>query len=144
MKTARSCGFLIVRGEPLGSFLLMKHKQRWDLPKGHVDPGETDLECAYRELVEETGIAARDIVMDPTFRFEHEYEVRDRRYGPEPVQKSLLILLGRLVKDVEIVATEHESYQWFDWSPPHKIQTKTIDPLLKAVESHLEETSGKL
>ena len=71
MKTARSCGFLIVRGDPVGSFLLMKHKQRWDLPKGHVDPGETDLECAYRELVEETGIAADDIVMDPTFRFEH-------------------------------------------------------------------------
>lgn len=29
---------------------------RWDLPKGRVDPGETHLECAIRETLEETGI----------------------------------------------------------------------------------------
>lgn len=142
MKTARSCGFLIVRGDPIESFLLMKHKKRWDLPKGHVDPGETDLECAYRELMEETGIPKDAIEMDPEFRFEHSYEVNDRRYGPESVPKTLLILLGRLTKDVEIVVTEHESYDWFPWCPPHDIQAKTINPLLAAVEGHIAESEG--
>ncbi len=54
----KSCGFLIYRNNPARSFLLMRHTDRWDLPKGHVDPNETNLECALRELKEETGIDA--------------------------------------------------------------------------------------
>ncbi len=122
----------------------MKHKSRWDLPKGHVDPGETDLECALRELEEETGIPADAIRLDPVFSFEHSYEVRDSRYGKEPVQKTLLVFLGTLIQEVEIVVTEHESFDWFSWSPPHDIQKKTINPLLEAVAQHLEEAEGKI
>ena len=28
----------------------------WSLPKGHIDPGETTLEAAIREIYEETGL----------------------------------------------------------------------------------------
>jgi 8-oxo-dGTP pyrophosphatase MutT (NUDIX family) len=31
------------------------------LPKGHVDPGETDLQAAEREVLEETGIIAEPV-----------------------------------------------------------------------------------
>jgi len=67
MKQPRSCGFLIVKGDPIESFLLMKHPARWDLPKGHVDPGETDMQCALRELEEETGISAVELEQFRTF-----------------------------------------------------------------------------
>lgn len=30
----------------------------WTLPKGKIEPGESALQCAYRELIEETGIKA--------------------------------------------------------------------------------------
>ncbi|MCR9120491.1 MAG: NUDIX domain-containing protein, partial [bacterium] len=52
----RSCGVLLFRTAPAESFLLMEHADRLDLPKGHVDADETDLECALREMEEETGI----------------------------------------------------------------------------------------
>lgn len=32
------------------------YEGRWALPGGHVDPGETSLQAAVRELAEETGI----------------------------------------------------------------------------------------
>ena len=51
MADIQSCGFLVYREEPKLSFLLMQHSTRWDLPKGHVDPGETEMECALRETV---------------------------------------------------------------------------------------------
>ena len=144
MQQARSCGVLVVRGDPVESFLLMKHADRWDLPKGHVDPGETDVECALRELEEETGIPADAIELDPEFRFEHTYTVRDRRYGEQPVEKTLIVLLGRLLRDVPIQVTEHESFAWFPWDPPHHIQARTIDPLLAAVERHLSDGPGRV
>lgn len=77
----RACGVLVVVGTPIERFLLMRHKDRWDLPKGHTDPGESDVETALREMQEETGIPPAAIVLDPFFRFEHKYTVREARSG---------------------------------------------------------------
>jgi 8-oxo-(d)GTP phosphatase len=35
------------------------HHRDWSLPKGKVDPGETDEEAALREVEEETGLRAK-------------------------------------------------------------------------------------
>ncbi|MCA9661297.1 MAG: NUDIX hydrolase [Myxococcales bacterium] len=45
-----------------------KHGQRWYLPAGRVDPGETLVEAARRETLEEAGIP---IVVDGIVRIEH-------------------------------------------------------------------------
>ena len=38
-----------------GEYLMIHRNGRWDLPKGHVEPGESTAECAVREVAEETG-----------------------------------------------------------------------------------------
>lgn len=133
MSETKSCGFLIVRGEPIREFLLMRHADRWDLPKGHVDPGESEMQCALRELNEETGITADDIKIIDSFRFTTNYPVRAKRDNRE-IDKTLVVFLARLNRDVQIDPTEHGGYQWFAWNPPHQIQGKTIDPLLAELE----------
>ncbi len=137
LPTVRACGVLVLTSPPQERFLLMRHKDRWDLPKGHVDPGETDVECALREMVEETGIPLDAIDLDPFFRFEHQYEVREARSGGELRLKTLVIFLARLTRDVPINVTEHPGYEWFEWRPPHRIQEQTIDPLLAALAGYL-------
>ena len=137
-----SCGFLIVRGNPIDSFLLMKHPRRWDLPKGHVDEGETEIQCAVRELHEETGISANDIEIDPTFSYENRYMVNQKRYGGQGiVEKKLLVFLAWLKTPVRIKVSEHDGYRWFNWNPPHRIQDLTIDSLLETLERHLQQGS---
>ncbi len=37
--------------------LMIKRNGRWDLPKGHLERGESLEECAVREVEEETGIS---------------------------------------------------------------------------------------
>jgi bis(5'-nucleosidyl)-tetraphosphatase len=134
-----SCGFLILRGQPVDSFLLMRHPRRWDLPKGHLDEGETEIQCALRELHEETGIPADAVEIDPDFQYENRYMVNQKRYGGKGlIEKRLLIFLGHLTRPIRIVVTEHDDYRWFDWNPPHHIQEWTIDPLLHAVHEHLK------
>lgn len=143
MKESRACGFLIVRQTNGGcEFLLMQHKDRWDLPKGHVEPGETDMQCALRELQEETGICADDIRVHDEFRFTTNYLVRKKRFGKVPANKTVIIYLATLVRERPIVATEHIDFRWFAWNPPHAIQTKTIDPLLAYAEHYLGNETG--
>lgn len=58
-----------------GCFLFIERKGKWDLPKGHIDHGETPEVCALREVEEECGIKNHKIVkpLNPsyhTYRYE--------------------------------------------------------------------------
>ena len=70
MRQVKSCGVIVFRRMPELSFLLMKHSHRYDLPKGHMEEGETELETALREMWEETGIPIDEVKLDPEFRYE--------------------------------------------------------------------------
>ncbi len=51
-----------------GDVLLLKHKSgSWVFPKGHIEPGETLLEAALREVEEEAGVVATCPDEDATF-----------------------------------------------------------------------------
>ncbi|MGX8712573.1 MAG: NUDIX hydrolase [bacterium] len=54
MRWVRAAGGIVTA--PDGSMLLIQRNGRWDLPKGKVEPGETLLQAALREVEEETGI----------------------------------------------------------------------------------------
>jgi 8-oxo-dGTP pyrophosphatase MutT (NUDIX family) len=43
-------------GHPSGRYLFIMRYGRWDLPKGHMEEGETPEECALREVEEECNI----------------------------------------------------------------------------------------
>jgi 8-oxo-dGTP pyrophosphatase MutT (NUDIX family) len=137
----RAAGVLLmVPGSP-PSFLLMDHGHRLDLPKGHLEDGETDLEGALREMEEETGIPRAVVSIDPVFRHEIRYRVREIRYGREPRNKVVVIFLGWLAERAQVVATEHAGHRWYSWISRQKIQAQTIDEVLNAVENHF---GGKL
>ena len=126
------------------SFLLLKHPNRWDLPKGHVDPGETNMECALRELAEETGIQEQDLIVDPKFKFKQKYMVKSKRTNGKSKAKKLVIYAAKLIRPVELKLTEHDSFEWFDWAPPHSIQEKTIDPLLNEFQQYQQKVADLL
>jgi bis(5'-nucleosidyl)-tetraphosphatase len=128
-----SAGFLILRHTPAWSFLLLRHPTRWDIPKGHCDPGETELETAWRELSEETGLGPDQVTLIADFRWEHEYQVRLREFNNELRNKRLVVFLGTTQGEFPLNITEHQGYEWFLWPPTSPIQAQTIDPLLKAV-----------
>jgi len=57
--SVRAAGGVVWRSGPGGVEILLVHRPRyddWSLPKGKLDGGETDEECALREVKEETGL----------------------------------------------------------------------------------------
>jgi 8-oxo-dGTP pyrophosphatase MutT (NUDIX family) len=58
-KKKKSAGVIITDGRSL----ILGHTtgtKRWDIPKGGIEGGETPLEGAIRELIEETGLIATE------------------------------------------------------------------------------------
>ena len=71
MNNEKCCGFIVYKLDDDGQkYLLLYQKETgtWSFPKGHMMPGETEMQTALRELYEETGLVA-----DPVCGFRKEY-----------------------------------------------------------------------
>ncbi len=53
-RSIKAAGGLV--SNPAGERLMIYRNDRWDLPKGHLERGESLEECALREVTEETGL----------------------------------------------------------------------------------------
>ncbi|MBQ9418408.1 MAG: NUDIX domain-containing protein [Bacteroidales bacterium] len=57
VRYVRAAGGVVVDAD--GRVLLIRRLGHWDLPKGHVEAGESLREAALREVAEETGLACQ-------------------------------------------------------------------------------------
>lgn len=136
MHKVKSCGVIVFRREPELAFLLLRQPRRFDLPKGHVEQGEAEADCALRELAEETGLTADVVRLDAGFRWATTYYPRYRRFSGRTVEKTVVIFLGWLLEDRPVRLTEHTGHQWVPWRPPHRLEHGTIDGVLAELERH--------
>lgn len=68
-----AAGGVVIR--PDGKFLAIKRDGIWDLPKGKLEPGESDEDAALREVEEETGL--KNLVLGrPVLSTFHTYPVK--------------------------------------------------------------------
>ena len=76
------------------------YKGMYNLVGGKIEENETDIDSAYRELKEETGITSDNIKLKPLINFE--YPIQDRE---------MKVFVGRLDRDVELVE-EVNKLEW--------------------------------
>ena len=78
------------------------YKGKYNLVGGKVEQNEGELQAAYRELREETGITDNDITLTHIMNFQ--YNITDME---------LEVFMGRLNKNVNLVEEVNKLY-WFD------------------------------
>ena len=91
MTVVRAAGGVPVRETPDGREVLVVHRASygdWTFPKGKLEAGETDEECALREVLEETGLACELEDELPSTHY------RDARGRPKEVRYWRLRVVG--------------------------------------------------
>lgn len=116
----RACGLIIFRRLNQGKFsartkddiefLLLQTsygEHHWTPPKGHVDPGEDDLQTALRETEEEAGLEKSHFNIVEGYRKELNYVVRNK-------PKTVIYWLAEMKNcETEIkLSEEHQAFCW--------------------------------
>ena len=122
MRHEKSCGAIVYRRFHGNiEILLIRHinSGHWSFPKGHIEPGETEIQTAVREIKEETAI---DVMIDPTFR-------ETVSYSPKrDTQKIVVYFIGR-AKNYNFIPQEDEisEIRWVDIGYASRILTYEND-----------------
>lgn len=107
----KSCGAVVYFKKENGviEYLLIKHKNggHWSFPKGHMESGETEVDTATREILEETGLR---VIIDKNFRFEMEY-------SPKPRIIKRVIYFTAETQNTDVVCQPEEviASNWFEY-----------------------------
>ena len=106
----KSCGCVVFNN---GKVLVEKSLSGfYGFPKGHIENGETDEECAIRETFEETGISAR---VDSSSKFSISYLVHD------VVPKEVIYFISYL-NGSDVISIQEEEVSEACWVPIDEVR----------------------
>ncbi|MFY9826232.1 MAG: NUDIX hydrolase [Thermoanaerobaculia bacterium] len=106
----RSAGGLVVEGDRI-LLISTQAGRRWQLPKGHIELGETAEQTAVREVREETGVTGR--VVAPLSEVEYWFVEKGARRVHKRVDYFLLDYVCGSAADFD--AREVSGAEWFSW-----------------------------
>lgn len=132
--------FAISAKEPL--YLLLHYpssggekKPYWDLPKGHVEKGESEHDTARREVKEETGL--ENIWFVKGFRESIHYFFRVEN---QTVSKIVVFFLAKSDTQKVAISEEHIGYQWLPYEKALKqVKFENAKRLLRKANSFLKK-----
>ena len=116
-------------------FLLLHYTSgHWDFPKGNIECGEDEVQAAYREIFEETGI--RNVHFLEGFRKKIRY--RYTRVHKLILKEVIFYLCMTNTREVTL-SNEHIGYAWKDYDGAmNQLTYKSAKNILKEVKMFLE------
>jgi len=128
-KMILSAGIILVRRNGIQwRYLLLRAFGYWDFPKGIVEPGESPVEAAKREVVEETTLN------DLNFQWGYDY----RETGPYSRGKVARYYIAEtnessvsLPVNPDIGKPEHDEYRWVSYEEAVSLVAPRVRPVLE-------------
>lgn len=106
-----SAGGLVVRGDEV-LLIATAGGRRWQLPKGHLEPGELPAEAAVREVREETGVTGS--IVAPLSGVDYTFIER----GTHRIRKHVdyFLLAYESGSEADFEPREVVAARWFPWA----------------------------
>jgi 8-oxo-dGTP pyrophosphatase MutT (NUDIX family) len=137
-----AAGLVVFRADPSAGrlYLVIRHAAgHWELPKGHIEPGETWRQTARRELQEETGIS--DIALIPQFARQIQYVYRGK--NDQLIHKTVYFGLASTASQTVKLSDEHCDFAFLDFeSAIRRVTHAATKALLRDAEGLLRD--GKM
>ncbi len=113
----KSCGGVIVEGGQV-LMVLQENDGFCGFPKGHMEPGETEIETAKREILEETGVETE---LDVSKRVEVFYHI-----DADNIDKTVILFAGKPINGTDITpqAGEIKEVKWIEASGVDDVLTR--------------------
>jgi len=115
---------VVLRKTASGTEVLIVHKPRrrdsWQLPQGGVEPGESLLQGARRELHEETGIRIRTIIKTPLV-YQYNYPQAFLRSQKPTYRGQRLVCVACMLPSGSRVKIDKEELDTYKWVRPRSI-----------------------
>lgn len=143
-----SVGAFIYKIEKKEILFLLVYSERnkeWGFPKGHIEPNETELETAKREIKEETGITDIEFIKD--FRCIDAYKIKGTLPATKNriIDKNVIYYLARTREDFKCsVDDEIGQGKWLNYSQSIEyLKYDNQKNLLKKAYTFLEEEKSE-
>ena len=124
--------------------------EAWQMPQGGLDPGETPLEGAFRELEEETGIRRGLVEIVTQAKEELTYDLPDDLIGkvwkkPWRGQRQTWVLARFLGQDSDVaIATPEPEFRAWKWAEPSELPALIVPFKKKLYEDLLAAFADRL
>ncbi|MFH1401527.1 MAG: bis(5'-nucleosyl)-tetraphosphatase [Parcubacteria group bacterium] len=156
MPIEKSAGAVIFRREPFDVaqgkkeevlFLILHYpgtshrasKDYWDLPKGHIEKGETLEDTAKREVKEETGL--KDIEISEGFKETIKYFFK---WEGKNILKFVTFFIAETKNPQEVkISEEHKGYEWLTFKEAvKKVTFNNAKEILKKAVNFLNNKNN--
>lgn len=138
-----ACGAIIFREKNNKvEYLIIQHRNdgHWFFPKGKMEENETKMQCAQREILEETGLENLRFIDN----FEIEYYYQFLR-GRQIVNKKVYFYIAEAGKNDKVrLSDEHQNYKWLGFTKAYNLLThKKSKDSIKKVNGFLVQLRHK-
>ena len=134
-----SAGVVVIdKSGEVPTVLCVRAYSNWDFPKGHLEPGETHIEAAVRELEEETTLSLQDVKLNGL-------KAPSVTYGSGKGKKTATYFLADRTSDKspvlpvseELGRPENDEFKWVPFTQLNSLMPARLVPVVTYVTDWL-------
>lgn len=145
MPFEKSAGAIIFHKNKEVKYLLLHYpsgakapKEYWDLPKGHIEKGEKEIDTVKREVKEETGLENIEII-----RGFKEWIKYFFKFKGKMIFKIVTFYLARTKTNNVKISGEHIDYKWLPYEEAlEQLTFKNAKDILKKANQFLKKNAA--